>query len=156
MDEEAITQFLCTSYDDVQVTSVDETSFFFYGSGRKYPFATLSTKDDDSDRSSNLNRPSVYRLNIGVSKETYRSKFGPEPAQPYPAAACAVETGHDFSGLDQLMPHPIYAGLAWLCVLNPGQVTFQQQVRPLLDEAYKMAVRRETRKATDESAATSG
>jgi hypothetical protein len=155
MDEESIRNWLCTSYDDVHVTVVDRCSFFFYGSGRKYPFATLSTKDDDSDRASNLDRPSVFRLNIGVSKETYRSLFGPPPSNPYPPAGCVVETGHDFSGLDQLMPHPIYAGFAWVCVLSPSEATFQHQVRPLLDEAYEMATKRHPPKPTDESATTS-
>lgn len=152
MDEETIKTFLCTEFADVHMTVVDGASFFFHGPGRMYPFATLSTKDDDSDRGSHLDRPSVYRLNIGVSKATYRTLFGPQPTQPYPPAGFVVETGHDFSALDQLMPHPIYAAQSWICVLSPSDATFQQQVRPLLNEAYEMAVRRHARKSTDEPA----
>src|SRR5919201_1444819 len=47
-------------------------SFFFYDpdgkpSARRMPFATIVTKDYDGfDTASNLNRPGVFRLNIGV------------------------------------------------------------------------------------------
>lgn len=152
MDEEAVKRFLCTAYEEVQTTEVDGYTFFFHGPDHKFPFATLGTKDNDYDRVSNLDRPSVYRLNIGVRKETYRSLLGPQP--PFPVAGAFVE-GHDFTALDQLMPHPTYAAQSWLCVLNPSETTFQQQVRPLLDEAYEIAVRRNARKSPDESASTS-
>src|SRR5262249_21474905 len=70
----------------------------------RMPFATIVTKDyGDFDRASNLNRPGVFRLNIGVSKETYRSLFGPQP--PPPGASGVVDTGHDFTAVDQIMPH---------------------------------------------------
>ena len=104
------------------------------------PFATIVTKDyGDFDRASNLNRPGVFRLNIGVSKETYRSWFGPQPSPP--GTAGVVDTGHDFTALDQIMPHPFYAPQSWVCVLNPSEATFQA-VQPLLAEAYDLAVRR--------------
>ena len=107
---------------------------------RQFPFATIVTKDyGDFDRASNLNRPSVFRLNIGVSKDTYRSLFGPQPSPP--GAAGVVDTGHDFTALDQIMPHPVYGNLSWVCVLNPSEATFQV-VRPLLAEAYDRAVRK--------------
>jgi hypothetical protein len=48
------------------------TSFFFYGPEHKFPFATLVT-NDAYDQASNLSRPSVFRLNIGISKQTYQS-----------------------------------------------------------------------------------
>jgi len=98
------------------------------------------TKDyGDFDRASNLNRPGVFRLNIGVNKDTYRSLFGPQP--PLPGASSVVDTGHDFTAVDQLMPHPVYAPQSWVCVLNPSEATFQA-VRPLLAEAYELALRR--------------
>lgn len=149
MDEEAVKSFICTAYEDVQTTEVDGYTFFFHSDDHKFPFATLGTKDNEYDRVSNLDRPSVYRLNIGVGKETYRSLLGPQPA--FPAAGSFVE-GYDFTALDQLMPHPTYAAQSWLCVLNPSETTFQHQVRPLLDEAYQMAVRRHARKTADNAA----
>jgi hypothetical protein len=55
-----------------------------------------------------------------------------------------VDAGHDFTTLDQILPHPVYAPQSWVCVLNPSDETFQA-VRPLLAEAYDLAVRRYAR-----------
>ncbi|MBI5761040.1 MAG: hypothetical protein HZA46_21155 [Planctomycetales bacterium] len=121
-------------------------SFFFYDPGRniphdrRFPFATIVTKDyGEFDNASNLNRPSVFRLNIGVSKDTYRSLFGSQPSRP--GADGVVDAGHDFAALDQVLPHPVYGKMYWVCVLNPSAATFQT-VRPLLAEAYDLSVRK--------------
>src|SRR5262249_36811718 len=110
-------------------------TFFIYDPERnlepkqQMPFATIVTKDyGDFDRASNLDRPGVYRLNIGVGRDTFRSLF-------------AVDTEHDFTVLDQLLPHPVYATQSWVCVLNPSDDTFQT-LGPLLAEAYDRAVKR--------------
>jgi hypothetical protein len=101
------------------------------------------TKDyGDFDRASNLNRSGVFRLNIGIGKDTYRSLFGPQPSPP--GAGGVVDTGHDFTTLDQILPHPVYAPQSWVCVLNPSDATFEA-VRPLHAEAYDLAVRRYAR-----------
>jgi len=156
VDEVSITRYIADTFAGVDVvvasreTGAPEVAwgdtFFSYDPDRdlepkhRLPFATIVTKDyGDFDRASNLNRPGVFRLNIGVSKETYRSLFGPQP--PPPGASGVVDTGHDFTALDQLMPHPVYAPQSWVCVLNPSEATFQA-VGPLLAEAYELAVRR--------------
>ena len=156
MDEASITRFITDTFAgvDVVVASRDAgppevawgDSFFFYDPGRqlppdrRFPFATIVTKDDgDFDRASLLNRAGVFRLNIGVNKDTYRSLFGPQPAAP--GASGVVDTGHDFTALDQLLPHPVYAPMSWVCVLNPSEATFQA-VLPLLAEAYQLVVSR--------------
>ena len=162
MDEASITQYITDTFDgvDVVVASRDAGSpeiawgdtFFSYDPGRqlppnrRFPFATIVTKDyGDFDCASQLNRPGVFRLNIGVSKETYRSLFGPQPSPP--PAGSVVETGHDFTALDQLLPHPVYAPMSWVCVLNPSAATFQA-VRPLLAEAYQLTVGRNSKRET--------
>lgn len=142
MDEPAITHYITDTFDDVHLTTVDGFTFFFYGADRMMPFATLGTQDDAYDRASNLNRPSVFRLNIGVGRDTYRSLFGPETPKAGPDGI--VQTGNDFTALDQLMPHPVYAPQAWLCVLCPSAATFEA-VRPLLAEGYARAVQREAK-----------
>lgn len=139
MDEASITHYLTHAFDDVQLHGIEGWTFFFHGADRMMPFATLGTQDDAYDNASNLNRPSVFRLNIGVGKATYRSLFGPEA--PRAGANGFVETGHDFTTLDQLMPHPVYAPQSWVCVLNPSAATFEG-VKPLLAEAYERAVGR--------------
>ena len=143
MDETSITQYITDTFADVATSTAQGYTFFFYGPDRKMPFATLGTQDDDYDRASNLNRSGVFRLNIGVSRDTYRSLFGPQPSPPGPTGV--VDTGHDFSALDQLLPHPVYAPQSWVCVLNPSPETFQT-VRPLLAEAYDLAVRRQAKR----------
>jgi hypothetical protein len=97
---------------------------------------------DNYDSVSNLNRPSVYRLNIGVSRETYRALFGQHPSKP--GATGIIDTGHDFSVLDEILPHPVYAPQSWVCVLNPGAKTLSK-VKELLAEAYAIAVETYTR-----------
>ncbi|MGH8601673.1 MAG: DUF6194 family protein [Gammaproteobacteria bacterium] len=55
-----------------------------------------------------------------------------------PEAGGVVDTGHDFAALDQLLPHPVYGWMSWVCVLKPSIATFQT-VKPLLAEAYDLA-----------------
>ncbi|MGH7760092.1 MAG: DUF6194 family protein [Candidatus Dormibacteraceae bacterium] len=96
--------------------------------GASFPFATIVTKDyGDFDNQSNLDRPGVFRLNIGLSKETYASLFG--------------EGQYDFAALDRLIPHPVYGPNHWVGVLNPTDSTFES-IEPLLAEAYRIAVNR--------------
>jgi hypothetical protein len=101
---------------------------------------TLASSDNDYDRVSNLDRPGVFRLNIGVSKQTFQSLFG---------TATVDLSRYDFSVLDAIMPHPHYAQQHFICVLSPSEATFES-VRPLLAEAYAIAVRRHTRRNKNE------
>lgn len=137
-----------TALGQVDHVETDGNHFFFFdpgpplGTDRRLPFATLVTTDA-YDRASNLDRPGVYRLNLGVKPDTYRRLFGAPPAAT--REMNVVDTGHDYTRLGELMPHPVYAPLSWVCVLNPGPETFGA-VRPLLEEAYRIAARRaETR-----------
>ena len=141
MNEALITQYITDTFEGVHPVDAWGDTFFFYNPGRQLPdeiyFATLKSQDDDYDRASDLNRPAVFRLNIGISKSTYRSLFGSQPSRR--GADAVVNTGHDFTALDQLLPHPVYGRMFWVCVLNPSAATFQA-VQPLLAEAYDLAV----------------
>jgi hypothetical protein len=102
---------------------------------RRMPFATIVTKDYAGfDEASRLNRPGVFRLNIGVKRDTFRARFGT------PVGGAATGADHDFAALDRLMPHPAYGEQWWVCVLNPSPETFDA-VKPLLADAYAKAVR---------------
>lgn len=142
MDEASITQYITDTFDGIDFVIASGDTFFFYNPGgdlppdHMFPFATLVTSDIN-DNHSNLNRPSVFRLNIGVSKSTFRSLF--RLPQSSPDAGADADTSHDFTVLDQLLPHPVYGGMYWLCVLNPSDTTFES-VHPLLAQAYEMAV----------------
>ena len=150
MDQASIIQYVADTFAGVDVLRATDgvgagDTFFIYDRARnldgrhRLPFATIVTKDyGDFDNASNLNRPGVNRLNIGVSPATYRSLFGPPPKQG------AAGTGYDFTALDRLLPHPVYAPQSWVCVLNPGDDTFTN-LKPFLAEAYQLAVNRLTR-----------
>jgi hypothetical protein len=128
MDASAVVQYIKGTLEGLDVVEANGDVFFFYDPGRdlpkdrRFPFATLVTSDR-YDQFSNLNREGVYRLNIGVGKDTFRSLF-------HDASAT-----HDFTALDRLMPHPVYGNMYWLCVLNPSDATFER-VKPLLVEAH--------------------
>jgi hypothetical protein len=155
IDDRFVIQYITDSFTGVDAVLGEDAggpviaagdTFFFYNPNRgldpdrRFPFATIVTKDyGDFDRSSNLNRPGVFRLNIGIKSPTYRSLFGPQPSASVDGQAVAA--GYDFAALDQLLPHPVYASMSWVCVLNPSAATLQA-VRPLLAEAYDLAVRR--------------
>jgi hypothetical protein len=49
-----------------------------------------------------------------------------------------VDTGHDFTRVDELMPHPVYAWMGWVQLLSPTEETFRD-IQPLMEEAYAAA-----------------
>src|SRR5512132_2141777 len=126
MDQQSITDYIITTFAGVETATNLGYTFFFYGPDRKLPFATIATVDNEYDRVSNLDRPGVYRLNIGVSKQTFQSLFGTAPVDI---------SRYDFSLLDTIMPHPEYAPQHFICVLSPSEATFER-VRAMLAEAY--------------------
>lgn len=136
MTEAAIIQHLTGALSDVQMVPGDGAFFFFVGMEQMFPFATIVTSNAH-DQASDLDREGVFRLNVGVSRETFRRLF-PE------------EATWDFTALDRLMPHPVYAGMHWVCVLNPSAATFETTGRPLLAEAHARATERQSRRAPTE------
>jgi hypothetical protein len=140
MDETAITQYLTNTFAGVETDVAMGYTFFFYGADHMLPFVTLAVADNDYDRVSNLDRPGVFRLNLGVSKPTFQSLFGAERID--------VST-YDFARLDTLMPHPDYAPQSWICVLSPSTETFET-LKPMLAEAYDLAVQRQAHRAARE------
>jgi hypothetical protein len=148
MNEDQVSRYITETFEGVDVVTDSGSSFFFYNPDSNvppdhmFPFVTLVT-NDLNDQFSNLNRPSVFRLNIGISKQTFLPLFG-DPAR-LARMESATESGdnpggYDFTALDQVMPHPVYGRMLWVCVLNPSEETFETKVRPLLAEAYEMAV----------------
>lgn len=143
MDVTEVAAYIREAFPDVETTTAYGYTFFFYGSERMLPFATLAMADNEHDRVSHLDRDGAYRLNIGVSRETYRSLLGDEKPRLGPEGV--IEGGHDFTLRDRILPHPHYAPQSWVCVVSPGEETFEV-VRGLLREAYERAVLRANRK----------
>jgi hypothetical protein len=121
------------------VASWGETALF-YNPGEVLPrgvyFATVKERDGDNDRASNLDRPGVFRLNIGLPKPQYEAHFGAAPARP---AKGGVTSGDwAFTALDIVTPHPVYAWMGWISVLNPSSHTYAR-LAPLLGAAHAKA-----------------
>ena len=147
MNETLVTQYITDTFAGVHVVEAWGDSFFFYNPDRTSPdeiyFATLKSNDDEYDNLSQLNRPGVFRLNIGISKATYRTLFG---ALARAASDAMGKPADDFTVVDQLLPHPVYGKQHWICVLNPSAATFET-IQPLLAEAYTLAVDKYTKRA---------
>jgi hypothetical protein len=148
MDETSVREYITRTFAGVDVIDAMGASFFFFDDpDHKFPFATLVTTDEH-DQASNLSRPSVFRLNVGVSKQTFQSLFTSSPAH---SDQGRPEGGYDFTALDCIMPHPVYGKMYWVCVLNPSEETFKT-VQKLLAEAYDVAVRKRAKtKPADEA-----
>ncbi len=80
MQEAEVIQYILDTFANVETGENYGYKFFFYGSDHMLPFATIANADYDYDRVSNLDRPGVFRLNIGVSRESVRSLFGADHA----------------------------------------------------------------------------
>jgi hypothetical protein len=156
LDQDAIIQYITDTFAGVEVLrpgdgpGADDT-FFFTASQRdvdptrRQPFATIVTKDyGDFDNASQLDRPGVFRLNIGVSRETFQTLFGYLPGKEN-----AKNAEYDYAALDRLMPHPVYAPQSFVCVLNPSPATFET-IKPLLAEAYSIVEARHNKRQTDQ------
>ncbi len=136
MDETTIAKYITDTFPGVETDTNFGYLFFFYGSDHMLPFATIATTGNEYEKVSNLDRPGVFRLNIGVSRPTFQALFGTDKVDV---------SAYDFTALDQLMPHPDYAAQHFICVLNPSDATFEK-VRALLAEAYDLAVRRHSKR----------
>jgi hypothetical protein len=144
MDDAEMRQYICQTFDGVNPLEGSGDTYFLYDPRRdlpperQHPFATIVT-GDRHDRVSDLDRPGLYRLNIGLTKTTYTAWFGPAPTQR--DADGMLETGFDYTEPDRVMPHPVYASQHWVCVVNPGEATLET-VRTLLAEAHGFAARK--------------
>ena len=96
-------------------------------------FATIKEKDGENDRASHLDRPGIFRFNLGLPSKIYEAQLGPRP--PRPAKGQTIEGPWDFAVADQLLPHPVYAWMGWVAVVNPSAATFTG-MKPLVDAAY--------------------
>ena len=125
-----IIAFVTGTLPGVIVETADEASgapeiawgdtFIYAGpTKRRMPFATIVTKDYPGfDTESHVDRPGVFRLNIGVGKATFTELLGYPPADHSQHA-----TEFDYTATDTLIPHPAYAIQAWVSFVNPGPNT---------------------------------
>lgn len=120
--------------------------FFYYAPDQvlppSQPFATIVTKDYPDDRSARLDRAGAFRLNVSAGTAEFTRRMGRAPRDP---------AGHepDPDVPDVVRAHPVYGGLGWLAVVDPGPRT-RTAVRELLRSAHRQArMRYERRSAAD-------
>ena len=85
---------------------------------------TVKLKDGENDRASDLAREGIYRINTGIRKDTFRKLFGDLPGRP--KAGGIVDMNYDFTSTNLIMPHPVYAWMGWICILNPAEDQYFQ------------------------------
>ncbi len=138
MEQSAIVRHIRDCFEDVQTVEKDGVTFFFFGPEHLFPFATIVTRDNEHDSQSRLDRPEVYRLNLGITRETFARVIGDGDQAP------------DNSAMDTLFPHPLYGKAFWISIINPSPGTFAETISPLIAEAYQNDVRKKQRKAAGE------
>jgi len=132
IDESFITSYITNTFENVETAVNLGYTFFFYRDDHMHAFATIASTGNEYEKISNLDRPGVYRLNIGLRRETFQALFGKGKIDLSP---------YDFTALDTIMPHPEYSSQHFICVLSPGEATFER-IRSLLAEAYDVALKR--------------
>jgi len=130
-DAAAITRYITETYPDTIVAQAMGGTFFSCNEESWPNFATIATTDA-FDEASDLDRDGVFRLNVGVTGRTFDRHVDPA-VQP------------DYTALDRILPHPVYAAQHWLSILNPSAASFETVVKPLLDEAHGIVSSREAR-----------
>ena len=138
MNQSEVEQFVST-LDNVQREENYGYAFFFVGEDHRVPFVSISDSDNAYDTVSNLNREGVFRINIGVSSETFDSLVGHSSAENI-----------DYSALNVFLPHPEYAKQHFVCILNPAQDNVET-TKKLIVEAHSIATARLQRRTSSSS-----
>lgn len=137
MDKEEIISYCLKSFEGtVAAKNWGEQGVFYnpdYVLKKGVYILTIKEKDGANDQASDVDREGVFRVNVGIRKETFRGMFSEIPKRPL--AGSVVKMDYDFTKLDTIMPHPVYAWMSWICVLNPSVETFET-LKPLIEESY--------------------
>jgi len=112
------------AFPDAVVATVDSAVFFSLDESHWPNFATVVWTDEhDEGAPSDLARDDVYRVNVGVDRETYQRLVG-SIADP------------DYAAFDRFVPHPVYAKQRWISVVNPSHATVRDSLMPLITEGH--------------------
>lgn len=131
---ETIKSDIASLGSDVHVDTSTPDLFFFRGSERRMPFATIVTRDTEFDSFARLDGDGSFRLNIALNREKFGELF------PHHTSRSALETANfDYAARDEILPHPVYGRMHWVCVVNPDSTYAQCCL--LLGKAYELARR---------------
>ncbi|MFF3490072.1 DUF6194 family protein [Streptomyces sp. NPDC002795] len=104
-------------------------AFFYYAPDGEVPqavqpYATIVTKDYPGDALSDLDAPGRLRVNIQTDRAMFQQLTG--------------ESSVGYAAVDTVLPHPVYGSQSWICVVNPGERTYDTVLR-LLRAAHDAA-----------------
>ena len=122
-DPQTIVTYIQQTYPETDTVEAMNAYFFSLDPEKHWPnYATLVTTDEHDD-ASDLDRPGVFRVNLGVDRPTFEriAAADPEP---------------DYRAFDRLRPHPVYGQQLWISILNPSHETFRDVVVPLIALAH--------------------
>lgn len=143
MTAKNVVEHMCSLFPGLRVVDAwGEQSLFYNPDGilkRGVYFCTIKEKDGQNDSASFLNRDTIFRMSFGISKKSYTALFGTLPVRPVKSGV--INTFTDFTRLNEIMPHPVYGWMAWVCILNPSQEKFKE-LEPLLRESYALVIKK--------------
>ena len=124
-DPQVIVDHITSTFPETDVVTIPGAWFFSLDAEKHWPnYATIVTTDEhDMAPVSNLARPGVFRLNLGVDKATFERLVG-------------GQTEPDYAAFDTILPHPTYAAQRSISILNPTQSKFDAIVKPLIGLAH--------------------
>jgi hypothetical protein len=119
------------AFPDAVIARIDSAVFFSLDEKHWPNFATIVWTDEhDEGAPSNLARDGVYRVNVGVDRETFQRLVG-DASNP------------DYAAFDSFVPHPVYARQRWISILNPSHETVRDRLMPLIAAGHdRLAARR--------------
>lgn len=143
MTVEQISHWLLQTFEGVvEKKSYGETAFF-YNPKLALPngiyFLTIKESDGPNDRSSQLDRPGIFRVSWQISKKTFEEKFGERPKRP--AKGEAIATHFKLDQLNVHLPHAVYGWMNWTMILAPTHESLDR-LKPSIQEAYQAAQRK--------------
>ena len=123
-------QLLRDTFPDAVVATIDSAAFFSLDEKHWPNFATVVWTDEhDEGAPSDLARDGVYRVNVGVDRDTFQQLVG-------------SMTEPDYAAFDRFMPHPVYARQRWISILNPSHETIRSTLMPLIAAGHDRLVAR--------------
>jgi hypothetical protein len=144
MEKEKIIEQILNNYLDLKVDNNWGEKAIFYNPEDIFAkgayMLTFKENDGKNDSASFLNREGIYRLNLKISHKSFIDLFKYIPNRP--KAGEVVDTKHDFTKINELMPHPVYGWMTWVCVLNPTNETVEMLFKEgLIEDAYQAAIK---------------
>jgi hypothetical protein len=132
-DLDEMLQLIRDTFPDAVVAQIDSAAFFSLDEKHWPNFATVVWTDEhDIGTPPNLARPGVYRVNVGVDRQTFQRLVG-------------SLTDPDYAAFDRFVPHPVYAKQRWISIVNPTHESVRASLMPLIAEAHDRLAERKGR-----------